>query len=118
MGTTTFQEAWRGVMLSRLSDGALRMVRSTGRLQTLGILIGERKVISAFAVATTKEASKTKQSAQPQMRNGAALVKKPSLFECFVDFSAIVQTWLELLDLHSPLMLGYLFEAEFWRLQW
>merc|ERR1712113_1040664 len=92
--TSTFQEAWQVVMLSRLSVGESRTERSIGRLQTLGILTGERKGISASAVATTREALKTKPSGLRQMRNGVARVRKLSFFERFLDFSTLAQIWL------------------------
>jgi len=55
---TTSQEAWQVVTLSRWLDGVLRMVRSTGRSQTLGTHIGARRVTSASAVETMRVASR------------------------------------------------------------
>merc|ERR1711862_812824 len=71
--TITSLVEWQAVTLSRWWVGALRTARSIGKLQIPGTHIGARKVISAFAVATTRAELKTKLLDLLQMPSGAVL---------------------------------------------
>merc|ERR1712032_1062520 len=81
-------EAWREVMLSKLSAGVSIVARSIGRLQTLGTLIGVKRVISASSVETTRAASRIKPLPQHLTRSGAGL--ESQLLSCELVCSRVV----------------------------
>merc|ERR1712217_639282 len=72
----TSQEAWLVDTLSRSWVGAQRTAKRTGKLRIRGIRIGERRATSAFAVATMREALKTKPLHLRPTRSGAAQVTR------------------------------------------
>merc|ERR1712084_153910 len=84
----TFQEVWQGDTLSRSLVGAQRTAKSTGKLQIRGIRIGERRATFASAVATMREALKTKPLHLRPTRSGAAQVRRllSSKFSLCVDY--------------------------------
>merc|ERR1712056_25392 len=72
----TSQEAWLVDTLSRSLVGAQRTAKSTGKLRIRGIRIGERRATFASAVATMREALKTKPLRLRPTRSGAAQVRR------------------------------------------
>merc|ERR1711920_617263 len=84
----TWEEAWLVDTLSRSWVGAQKTAKSTGKLRIRGIRIGERRDTFASAVATMREALKTKPLHLRPTRSGAAQVRRllSSKFSLFVDF--------------------------------
>merc|ERR1712217_90907 len=84
----TSQEAWQVDTLSRSLVGDQRTAKSTGKLRIHGIRIGERRATFASAVATMREALKTKPLHLRPTPSGAAQVRRllSSKFSLCVDY--------------------------------